>query len=86
MSGQVADTKQKTKLKALADNPKLVRCPCLNCGFVVWFDYGPREVRLDEKQALDKLIQHLKKDHTVGELFEWLERCAVEYFDREVGV
>lgn len=77
---------QKTKLKVSDNQPQRVRCPCLNCGFVVWFNYGPREIRLDKKQGLDKLIQHIKTDHTVGELFEWLERCAVEYFDREVGV
>ena len=72
--------------KMTDQKPERVRCPCLNCGFVVWFNYGPRKIRLDKKQALDKLIQHLKTQHTVGEIFEWLERCAVEYFDRELGV
>ena len=67
------------------DNPIHVRCPCLNCGFNVWINYGPKEVRLDEKQGLDKLIQHLEKNHTIGEIFEWLERCAVQYFDSEVA-
>ena len=66
------------------DNPIHVRCPCLNCGFNVWINYGPKEVRLDEKQALDKLIRHLKNDHTLSEIFEWLERCAVQHFDSEV--
>ena len=66
------------------DGPIHVHCPCLNCGFSVWMNYGPKEVRLDEKQALDKLIRHLKNDHTLSEIFEWLERCAVQHFDSEV--
>lgn len=66
------------------DSPKSVRCPCLNCGFVVWMNYGPKSCRRNEKQGLDKLIQHLEKDHTIGDIFEWLERCAVEYFDKEL--
>jgi len=69
---------------SLKDNPMRVRCPCLNCGFTVWMNYGPKEVRLTEKQALDKLIRHLEKNHTIGEIFEWLERCTVEFFDSEV--
>lgn len=61
-----------------------VRCPCLGCGFRVWIDYGPEELRLTKEQALDKLIEHIKNEHTVKEIFEWLERCAVEYFDGEL--
>jgi len=78
--------KQKTKLKVFKDNPKSVKCPCLNCGFRIWMNYGPKSVRIDEKQALAKLIEHIKNEHTIKEIFEWLERCAVEYFGKEVGV
>jgi hypothetical protein len=63
---------------------KQVRCPCLGCGFYVHIDYDPKEVRMNEKQALDKLIKHIKEQHTLGDIFEWLERATASYFLEEL--
>jgi len=50
-----------------------VKCPVLVCPYVV------------EVEAINKMLEHLKKQHTIAELWELIEHCVVEHFEKEVS-
>jgi len=56
-----------------------VKCPIIGCSYVIeegYFHYTKGE-------AIEKMLEHLKKRHTVAELWEFIECCVVDYFERE---
>lgn len=55
----------------------IIKCPCLNCSYVVEVEEG--YFHYTEKQAMDKMLLHLK-NHSIPVIWEWIERCMVEYF------
>jgi len=55
-----------------------VKCPCLNCPYFVTVEEG--YFHRSEESAYNILLRHVKNDHTIGEIHEWLERALVTYF------
>lgn len=62
----------------------VVKCPCLNCSYCIEVETGYFHYSLDT--AIEKMVQHLKERHTYGDIFEWLGRCVVQYFYKEMQI
>ena len=64
--------------------PHCVKCPCLNCQFIICDKHESPLHRSDDQLVAD-LKNHILKHHTIGELEELLGRVVVEYLERELG-
>ncbi len=58
-----------------------VKCPCLGCSYTV--QIGEGYFHYTEKQAFEKMKEHILKQHSLGDVEEWLERCLAKHI-REV--
>ena len=60
-----------------------VKCPVIDCPYVVEVEEG--YFHYTKEEAINKMLEHLKKQHTIDELWELIERCVVEHFEKEMS-
>ena len=59
-----------------------VKCPVYGCPYVILVEEG--FFHYSKQEAIEKMLEHLKKRHTIGDFWELIERYIVEYFDKEI--
>jgi len=59
-----------------------VKCPIDGCYYAIWVEEG--YFHYTKEEAIEKMLKHLKK-HNVSELWELIERCVVEHFEKEMS-
>ena len=60
-----------------------VKCPVYGCPYVILVEEG--FFHYSKQEAIEKMLEHLKKRHTIGDFWELIEKCVVEHFNKDIN-